>query len=152
MTIDGHNQYPLSIVMGNIYRQTCCHSVMVHNVFIRTWSGLLLPRHCSILFERSEFRIATSKKKKNCPSARVHACSTNLGFRVEKIVLVSVGYQRAPGTSGQGDSASLVKPTQDQRRLHKAVVSLVGPASKVKADCCCCAVLPQCTCLLLMLL
>ena len=71
-----------------------------------------------------------------------------------------MGYQRAPGTSekkrtpgtserfvancgvgpstrGQGDSASLVKPTQDQRHLHKAVVSLVGPASKVKADCCC---------------
>ena len=46
-----------------------------------------------------------------------------------------------PSTRGQGDSASLVKPTQDQRREHKAVVSLVGPAFKVKADCCC-AVLP----------
>ena len=42
-----------------------------------------------------------------------------------------------PSTRGQGDSAYLVKPTQDQRREHKAVVSLVGPASKVKADCWC---------------
>ena len=100
----------------------------------------------------------------------VCVCSTNLGFSVEKILLVLVWgtserlvpakKKRTPGASerfvancgvgpstrGQGDSASLV-----QRRYHKAVVSLVGPASKVKADCCC-AVLPQCTCLLLMLL
>ena len=68
-------------------------------------------------------------------------CSTNLGFSVEKDCLgFSEGYQRAPGTSekknrtlgtserfvancgvgpstrGQGDSASVVEPTQDQRR------------------------------------
>ena len=30
------------------------------------------------------------QEKKNCPSARVHACSTNLGFSVEKNVLVLV--------------------------------------------------------------
>ena len=30
------------------------------------------------------------QEKKNCPSARVHACSTNLGFSVQKIVLVLV--------------------------------------------------------------
>ena len=126
-----------------------------------------------LLFEPSEFLIATCKKKKltvcvsGCPDVRlilVLVWKNCLGF--------IVGYQRAPGTSekkrtpgtserfiancgvgpstrGQGDSASLAKPTQDQRRLHKAVVCLVGPASKVKADCCC-AVLPQCTCLLLM--
>ena len=63
-------------------------------------------------------------------------CSTNLVFSVEKIVLVlvwgtyCVPHTDVPGTSerlvancgvdpstrGQGDSASLVKPTQDQRR------------------------------------
>ena len=43
-----------------------------------------------ILFERSEFLIATSKKKK---SVRVCGCSTNLGFSVENTNLgVSVGY------------------------------------------------------------
>ena len=30
------------------------------------------------------------QEKKNCPSARVRACSTNLGFSVDKIVLVLV--------------------------------------------------------------
>ena len=66
-------------------------------------------------------------------------CSTNLGFSVENCLGFSVGYserlepakkKRTPGTSerfvayfgvgpstrGLGDSASLVKPTQDQRR------------------------------------
>ena len=69
-------------------------------------------------------------------SARVRVCSTNLRFSVEKNVLVLVWgtyyvpHTHVPGTSerfvancgvdpstrGQGDSASLVKPTQDQRR------------------------------------
>ena len=37
-----------------------------------------------ILFERSEFLIDTSQKKslRVCTCARVHACSTNLGFNV----------------------------------------------------------------------
>ena len=63
-------------------------------------------------------------------------CSTNLGFSVEKNVLVLVWgtyyvpHTYVPGTSerfvascgvgpstrGQGDPASLVKPTEDQRR------------------------------------
>ena len=84
------------------------------------------------LFERSEFLIDTSQKK-ICPCARVHACPTNLGFSVEKIVLVFVWgtserlvpakKKITPGTSerfvancgvgpstrGQGDSASLVQ-------------------------------------------
>ena len=91
------------------------------------------------LFERSEFLIDTGTSPQKNPSVCV--CSTDLGFSVEKGCLgFSVGYQRAPGTSkkknrtpgtserfvancrvgpstgGQGDSASLVKPTQDQRR------------------------------------
>ena len=39
---------------------------------------------CFILFERSEFLIDTSPKNilRVCPCARVHACSTNLGFSV----------------------------------------------------------------------
>ena len=65
-------------------------------------------------------------------------CSTNLGFSVEKVVLVLVWgtyyvpHTYVPGTSerfvancgvgpstrGQGDSASLVKPTQDQRHIY----------------------------------
>ena len=113
------------------------------------------------LFERSEFLIATSKKKK---SVRLCGCSTNIGFSVENTNIgFSVGYVlcasyvctwyqpadhsmvpgtyvqcRAtppppnkkdgtsehfvancgigPSTRGQGDSASLVKPTQDKRR------------------------------------
>ena len=40
------------------------------------------------LFERSEFLIATSKKKKK--TVCVCGCSANLGFSVEKIVLVLV--------------------------------------------------------------
>ena len=67
-----------------------------------------------VLFERSEFLIptrGTSPKKK---SVRVCACSTNLGFSVEKNVLVlvwkkylgfSAGYQRAPGTSEKKKNA-----------------------------------------------
>ena len=63
-------------------------------------------------------------------------CSTNLGFSVDKICLgFSVGTYYVPhtyvpgiserfvancgvgpSTRGRGDSASLVKPTQDQRR------------------------------------
>ena len=44
----------------------------------------------AILFERSEFLIATSKKKK---SVRLCGCSTNLGFSVENTNLgFSVGY------------------------------------------------------------
>ena len=37
-----------------------------------------------MLFERSEFLIDTSQKKllRVCPCARVHGCSTNLGFSV----------------------------------------------------------------------
>ena len=37
-----------------------------------------------LLFERSEFLIDTSQKKslRVCTCARVHACSTNLGFSV----------------------------------------------------------------------
>ena len=46
----------------------------------------LLHAHCLglLLFERSEFPIDTSKKKslRVCPCARVHRCSTNLGFSV----------------------------------------------------------------------
>ena len=36
------------------------------------------------LFERSEFLIDTSQKKKSArvPCARVHACSTSLGFSI----------------------------------------------------------------------
>ena len=87
------------------------------------------------------YYIIRAKRVSNCyippkKSARVRVCSTNLGFSVEKIVLVLVWdtyyvpRTYVPGTSerfvancgvgpstrGQGDSASLVKPTQDQRR------------------------------------
>ena len=83
--------------------------------------------------------IIRAKRVSNCyiqkrKSARVRVCSTNLGFSVEKSVLVLVWgtyyvpHTYVPGTSerfvancgvgpstrGQGDSASLVKPTQDQ--------------------------------------
>ena len=87
------------------------------------------------LFERSEFLIPTrgTSQKKN-PSVCGCVCWTNLGFSVEKIVLVLVWgtserlvpakkKKRTPGTSehfvancgvgpstrGQGDSASLVQ-------------------------------------------
>ena len=98
-----------------------------------------IPRHTPVLlFERSKFLIDTSQKKN--PSVCVCVCSTNLGFSVEKDCLgFSVGISeclvpakknRTPGTSErfvancgvglstrrQGDSASLVKPTQDKRR------------------------------------
>ena len=52
---------------------------------------LLSPRSlglASLLFERSEFLIATSKKKKL--SVCVCGCSLNLGLSVEKNVLVLV--------------------------------------------------------------
>ena len=79
--------------------------------------------------------IDTSQKKSvRVACVRVFVCSTNLGFSVENNVLVLVWGTHyvpdVPGTSerfvancgvgpstrGQGDSASLVKPTQDQRR------------------------------------
>jgi len=84
----------------------------------------------SKLFERSEISNWSIPRRSSC------VCSTNLGFSVEKVVLALVWgtyyvpHTYVPGTSerfvancgvgpstrGQGDSASLVKPTQDQRR------------------------------------
>ena len=64
-----------------------------------------------ILFERSEFLIATSQKqictaKKICTAS---VCSTNLGFSVEKNVLVLVwGTYFVPDTYVRGTSERLV--------------------------------------------
>ena len=49
---------------------------------------------CFLLFERSEFLIATCKKIK---TDRLCLCSAELGFSVENCLGFSVGYQRAPG-------------------------------------------------------
>ena len=53
------------------------------------------------------------QEKKNCPSARVHACSTNPGFSVEKIVLVLVW-----GTSERLVPAKKKKNAWYQRALR----------------------------------
>ena len=66
----------------------------------------------NILFERSEFLIDTSQKKN--PSACVCVCSTNLGFSVEKIVLVLVW----------GTSERLVPATKKTERLVPASASV----------------------------
>ena len=67
-----------------------------------------------MLFERSEFLIPTRGTSPQKKSVRVCACLTNLGFSVEKNVLVlgwkkylgfSAGYQRAPGTSEKKKNA-----------------------------------------------
>ena len=84
-----------------------------HVVLLFSWQLLAIVKtHASILFERSEFLIDTPQKKIR-PSARVHACSTNLGFSVEKIVLVSVW----------GTSERLV-PAKKKERLVPASASL----------------------------
>ena len=49
------------------------------------------------------------QEEKNCPSARVHACSTNLGFSVEKNVLVLVW----------GTSERLVPAKKKQNAWHQ---------------------------------
>ena len=81
----------------------------------------------------------------------------------------SVGYQRAPDTSEKKKNTWYQRalrcqlrgrpfhPWAGRLRFSGAATSTqssscsCGPASKVKADCCC-AVLPQCTCLLMLLL
>ena len=92
-----------------------------------------------MLFERSEFLIDTGTSPPKNPSVRVCVRLT-LVFVWKKIVLVLVwgtserlvpakknitpgtserfvaNCEVGPSTRGQGDSASLVKPTQDQRR------------------------------------
>ena len=75
--------------MGNISVCHCRQCSMLNNI------GGAKTR---ILFERSEFLIATCKKKKTdrvCGCLCV--CTANLGFSAEKLSWFSVGYQRAPG-------------------------------------------------------
>ena len=62
------------------------HRSLSMGISIAAWQqqhgGLRLPRSVLrglLLFERSEFLIDTSQKKK---SARVHACLTSLGFSI----------------------------------------------------------------------
>ena len=56
-----------------------------HNIIFRLYFFSLYV----VLFERSEFLIATSKKKK---SVRLCGCSTNLGFSVENTNLGNLGF------------------------------------------------------------
>ena len=56
-----------------------------HNIIFRLYFFSLYV----VLFERSEFLIATSKKKK---SVRLCGCSTNLGFSVENTNLGDLGF------------------------------------------------------------
>ena len=80
-----------------------CWMGSVRSSFNRSYTQVCLGETCMIglvctCSPREIFMIIRAKRvsncyiqeKKNCPSARVHACSTNLGFSVEKIVLVLV--------------------------------------------------------------
>ena len=67
------------------------HRSLSMGISIAAWQqqhgGLRLPRSVLrglLLFERSEFLIDTSQKKslRVCTRARVHACSTSLGFSI----------------------------------------------------------------------
>ena len=78
----------------------CCKSipVLLHNVMVGRW----ITSYVFILFERSEFLIDTSQKKKTS----VCVCSTNLGFSVGYATILgfSVGYvlcTYVPGISRQ---------------------------------------------------
>ena len=66
------------------------------------------------------------QEKKNCPSARVHACSTNLGFSVEVIVLVLVyGTYYVPARTAV--QASCGEKHSTEWRLPPAVPLAITP-------------------------
>ena len=93
----------LSYVGGNMVKETAGQEFLLTFIIYFEHYIILVQQSCwpflyQVLFERSEFLIATCKKKKTdrmCGCLCV--CTANLGFSVENCLGFSVGYQRAPG-------------------------------------------------------
>ena len=83
--------------------------------------GRRKPKQNRHLFERSEFLIDTSPKKslRVCLCARVHACSTNLGFSVgstlSNVRVTAATAYSAPYRTGQTGQAPLFVQQQHKQ-------------------------------------
>ena len=83
----------------------------------------MFPPHL-FLFERSEFLIDTSPKKslRVCLCARVHACSTNLGFSVgstlSNVRVTTATAYSAPNRTCQTGQAPLFAQQPHKQRTH----------------------------------